>query len=1034
MPQFRRTNSDKQTVERLRCAGMCNVRVNSVAWEVYEKETSSFSSWGRSPSKKQSRKALQRLERRWGSNCAVVLPRTAVFGPVKYNCTLLYSDSGRDACLLEKLKLEHLPMLKAAFSHRTSLGKGSRQSCRGTRKQGGKGISLEDFQTALCNVIGPENQGGWMERVFNEIDISCNGHVEWEELSNYLLQQFRGREHSSRLRDALLDTEPLIRHCSFNKARDRSPVSAWWLFLILPPSAISVSLAGDPAEEGVNRKRFMGWATDAVYLAGVHKVVVATSCRDLHFVDVSTACCFEDVHLFGFTNVTTSLGSWHDTESSGRHSLLLCGDERGGVHLLWFLKPHAGLFESPSGDDNGPRRIYMKDIGDHGRLVSYQNIPAVHQEPINRILYEAHTDLIVTSSESDAASVVIMNTSPRRNSCVWKINKGVTCFDFSRSLNLLVTGGLDPAVKLWNRFLTAWPIAVLSGHSTTVLDVVIYRPLGQVLSYSNDAELRVWDISSHCCLRTVRLQFPCLLPGRTPGHGNFPFLLVAPPLPSQTPPHILVSCRDYLARLRLKGGGEGRRTQSPAGSLSCVLHNPTLKQVIGGCEDSSVSVWDIETGSLCLRISSAHGDEPITCMALMDSSHRRLVTGARNGTIKVWNLLNGHNLHKLEPVNDSEITGIICLHDNRLLVVGWSQKVAQYDITGAKDVYVRADMSWKSGQQHRADILTIDHCPALGIVATGSHDGEVIVWTLDTQRPLVRLRRDTRSLTVPPVDVVFFLQRRVGDRHTPLLLISQAGGIYWWSINGDTLPKGQFYAPCREEQCVLGLSSDQENSILVTADTAGSIQVWDISQYLLSVPQEPVSSCPPLLHSWRAHEGAVVSVEAQVYSERRFFLSGSVDGTIKLWTGNGGLVGFFGQESNWKLNDPATYHLYRRQQNNMTEEEKDERQERSERVHTNDLVNRTPEGPVETEKAPSVERQTGSLVGQRVLSISASQHTELFGCNQRKMSLRRERRQAFGNIDVNKIFPIGGVCTPFQALAVQDCRDVFLLDDLPVSS
>jgi predicted phosphohydrolase len=62
------------------------------------------------------------------------------------------------------------------------------------------------------------------------------------------------------------------------------------------------------------------------------------------------------------------------------------------------------------------------------------------------------------------------------------------------------------------------------------------------------------------------------------------------------------------------------------------------------------------------------------------------------------------------------------------------------------DVYVRADMSWELGQQHRADILAVDHCPGLGVVATGNHDIEVIIWSWATQRPLVCLQRDTHSL------------------------------------------------------------------------------------------------------------------------------------------------------------------------------------------------------------------------------------------------------------------------------------------------
>lgn len=58
-------------------------------------------------------------------------------------------------------------------------------------------------------------------------------------------------------------------------------------------------LAGDPAEEVANRKRFRGWTTDAVCMGNFHKVVIATDCRDFHFFNVSTAKVFEDVHLFG---------------------------------------------------------------------------------------------------------------------------------------------------------------------------------------------------------------------------------------------------------------------------------------------------------------------------------------------------------------------------------------------------------------------------------------------------------------------------------------------------------------------------------------------------------------------------------------------------------------------------------------------------------------------------------------------------------------------------------------------------------------
>lgn len=51
-----------------------------------------------------------------------------------------------------------------------------------------------------------------------------------------------------------------------------------------------------------NTRRFRGWATDAVYMGNVHTVAIATDCRDLHFVNVSTTSISEDIHLFGIVN------------------------------------------------------------------------------------------------------------------------------------------------------------------------------------------------------------------------------------------------------------------------------------------------------------------------------------------------------------------------------------------------------------------------------------------------------------------------------------------------------------------------------------------------------------------------------------------------------------------------------------------------------------------------------------------------------------------------------------------------------------
>ncbi|XP_076007836.1 cilia- and flagella-associated protein 337 [Genypterus blacodes] len=667
----------------------------------------------------------------------------------------------------------------------------------------------------------------------------------------------------------------------------------------------TLRLTGDPTDEVANTRRFRGWTTDAVYMEDARKVAIATDRRDLHFINVSRGSVFQDVHLYGFRSVPTSLCYYQDVQSPGRPSpsLLLVGDERGGVHILSFLDPSTGLFHKPSKKDDSIQRIYFSDLSKHDHTMSYRHIPNVHQEPINRVMFDSQAGVIVTSSESDDTSVVCMNVSLRQEPYVWKVKQGVKCLDYDVSLQLIVTGGYDRTVRLWSRFVTSRAVATLLGHRTTVLDVAFYPPLGQIFSYSRDADLRVWDITTHHCLRSVSLPFPCLQPGRIPEHGNFPFLLLCPPLPADTRPHLLVGCKDYLALLSLAE----RQTGGGGGRLCCSLYSPTLRRVVTGHADSSVTLWDVETGLRCLTICNAHGEEEISCMAL-DSSHKRLITAAQNGTIKVWNLLNGLNLHKLEPISDSKVTGVVCLHDNKLLTVGWSQRIAQYDIAGAKDLYVKADMSWKSRGVHRSDILAVCQCSVMEVIATASHDGEVIVWRLDTQGPLVHLQVDAQDGVVPPVDGLLFLQRRAGDRklrNRGVLVSSQAGWLCFWSISTHTHTYGRFYAPQQPGERVLSLSTDQtKNNILVSGDTTGRLQVWDISSYALDAPHE---AAPPLLRCWKAHQGALLCVEVLEAADALFVLAASAEGSAGLWTLDGDHVGSFGQETQWSIAEPQTY-------------------------------------------------------------------------------------------------------------------------------
>lgn len=57
----------------------------------------------------------------------------------------------------------------------------------------------------------------------------------------------------------------------------------------------------------------------------------------------------------------------------------------------------------------------------------------------------------------------------------------LTCVFF-----VLVTGGLDPLIRIWNPYVTNSPITVMKGHVTAVTHVIVSGYRNTILSISKD--------------------------------------------------------------------------------------------------------------------------------------------------------------------------------------------------------------------------------------------------------------------------------------------------------------------------------------------------------------------------------------------------------------------------------------------------------------------------------------------------------------------------------------------------------------------
>lgn len=88
---------------------------------------------------------------------------------------------------------------------------------------------------------------------------------------------------------------------------------------------------------------------------------------------------------------------------------------------------------------------------------------------------------------------------------VFKIHKGVKTFDLSTVKNVLVTGGMDRVIRLWNPYLPSRPVARLRGHNAPVFLVKIVEEDDRLFSISAEKTVLV-SLSS--CQKFIHCFMP----------------------------------------------------------------------------------------------------------------------------------------------------------------------------------------------------------------------------------------------------------------------------------------------------------------------------------------------------------------------------------------------------------------------------------------------------------------------------------------------------------------------------------------------
>ncbi|XP_072247742.1 cilia- and flagella-associated protein 337-like [Leuresthes tenuis] len=477
------------------------------------------------------------------------------------------------------------------------------------------------------------------------------------------------------------------------------------------------------------------WVTDLVVLHNVHKIAVAFTCKEVCFYDTLSeqdfSCKFK---LQGLRFVPWCLDYWTDP-SHPDQAVLTIGDVGGQVSALVFTSVQISLFDRLSlRSDSDTQDIILWDELVKGKHCSCYVLTHQAHAPawVRKVYYLGSLEAFVSCSTRPQSSMAIGWIEKESRSLrvtTYATKKGVWDVDYHCQLNLIATAGVDHQVLLWNPFVTSGLVFALTGHSNPVTAVHFMRTKQQLLSYSKDKVLCLWDVSNQVCIHRLAGVFP-----KTQEDTRTLLFL------QEEQQHLLLSFNSQL--LLLETMKEEKRTSSHEHPVTCVLYNSLFRQVVSSDSASSVICWLADTGQKVKQFDRCHGNSEISTMAL-DGTQTRLFTAGADGEVKVWDF-NGRCLHRMKAGLGRPVVILkVLLLRRSILVMGWKRMLTVFHLHSFSRSIVEPS-EWKGGVQHRGDILCAAFQPPQTLVTEScltNPPSTTTAYTSDNPR-FVRVAKD----------------------------------------------------------------------------------------------------------------------------------------------------------------------------------------------------------------------------------------------------------------------------------------------------
>eukprot|EP00057_Strongylocentrotus_purpuratus_P020337 XP_011674811.1 PREDICTED: WD repeat-containing protein on Y chromosome [Strongylocentrotus purpuratus] len=593
-----------------------------------------------------------------------------------------------------------------------------------------EGVTKEEFCNLMDNIMTKGTRNEYAE-LFDNIDVTKEGYVNWDKFTGHLLLEYVEKDDRVKstqvpqwkdIKQLPSDHKDIVQKISYIKNTSRYIITSKEGCISTFDAHLRTHKSIKITNDSVKPRDV--WVTTFVVLQNINKIALSFTSKEIVFYDLSSKLEFNvQYRVFGLEHTPLSMDYWSNPDNSNE-AILVMGDTGGNVNAFHFTSSNIALFDRPQQPGGeGQEQVVnvnfkhlLKDKFKYCRLIRHNG----HTEWARQVKYAQHLNCFISCSTSYENAMVlgwIEKAKSKMKTNSFNISQGVNAFAYHNGLNLIATAGVDHHVCLWNPYVVSKAVGLLRGHMAPVVHVQFNFSRGQLISFSKDKVLRIWDVQLQVCLQRMAGMYP-------KGTEMYTSLFF-----HEATNRLFTAFNYQLTMLEMRPEVKDR-VMSHDKPISMALYNSTFNQVVSACHGSTVIVWMLDTGQKAKQFLNCHGNAEITCLAF-DHNETRIFTGSSDGTVKIWDF-NGHCHHLLNAGmgNGVDISQIGVLKRS-LVVIGWDRYITVFR-NHQINQYLVEPSEWKGGKEHQDDILGAAFM-APHTLATGSYDGEIVIWNTGSE-------------------------------------------------------------------------------------------------------------------------------------------------------------------------------------------------------------------------------------------------------------------------------------------------------------